>query len=144
MAGWALGEIHDPASAQALQGAVHAASPRVRLAGAWALGQLEDASFVKDVLPLLRDPDPLMRATAAEALGRMKGPRVGAALIGALTDRNTAVRRAAGSALADLNERSAVPPIEGVLLNDPDADARRGSATALGKMWPARALAPLG
>src|SRR5204863_205983 len=32
MAAWALGEIHDPASAPALQGAVHAASPRLRLA----------------------------------------------------------------------------------------------------------------
>jgi len=108
MAAWALGEIQDPASAPALQGAVHSPSPRVRLASAWALGRFEDASYTKDVLPLLRDVDPVMRATAAEALGRMKGPRVGAALVGALTDRNDAVRRAAVSALADLNERSAV------------------------------------
>src|SRR3989441_2844763 len=96
MAAWALGEIQDPASAPALQGAVHTASPRVRLASAWALGQFEDASFAKDVLPLLRETDPVMRATAAEALGRMKSPRVGAALVGALSDRNDAVRRAGG------------------------------------------------
>ncbi|HKE92084.1 MAG TPA: HEAT repeat domain-containing protein, partial [Gemmatimonadales bacterium] len=38
MAAWALGEIQDPASAPALQAAVHAPSPRVRLASAWALG----------------------------------------------------------------------------------------------------------
>ena len=70
MAAWALGEIQDPASAPALQGAVHGSSPRVRLASAWALGQFEDASFAKDVLPLLRETDPVMRATAAEALGQ--------------------------------------------------------------------------
>jgi len=143
MAAWALGEIQDPASAPALQGAVHAASPRVRLAAAWALGQFEDASYAKDVLPLLRDTDPVMRATAAEALGRMKSPRVGAALVGALTDRNDAVRRAAVSALADMEERSAVGPLEGLLLNDPDAEVRRESASALGNLSLARSLEPL-
>src|SRR5207244_11849153 len=64
MAAWALGEIEDPASAPALQGAVHSPSPRVRLASAWALGRFEDASYTKDVLPLLRDVDPVMLATA--------------------------------------------------------------------------------
>src|SRR5207237_10183532 len=106
MAAWALGEIQDPASAPALQGAVHSPSPRVRLASAWALGRFEDASYAKDVLPRLRDVDPVVRATAAVALARVQGPSVGAAMVGALTDRNDAVRRAAVSALADLNERS--------------------------------------
>ncbi len=143
MAAWALGEIQDPASAPALQAAVHSPSPRVRLASAWALGQLEDASYAKDVLPLLRDVDPVMRATAAAALGQMKSPRVGAALMGALTDRNDAVRLAAVSALGDLNERSAAAPIEGLLLNDPDADVRRECASALGSLSLARSLEPL-
>ncbi len=143
MAAWALGEIQDPASAPALQGAVHSTSPRVRLASAWALGQFEDASYAKDVLPLLRDADPVTRATAAEALGRMKSPRVGAALVGALTDRNDAVRRAAVSALADLHERSAVAPLEGLLLNDPDAEVRRECASALGNLSLGRSLDPL-
>jgi len=143
MAAWALGEIQDPASARALQGAVHSPSPRVRLASAWALGQFEDAGYAKDVLPLLRDTDPVMRATAAEALGRMKSPRVGAALVGALTDRTDAVRRAAVSALADLHERSAVAPIELLLLNDPDPEVRRQCARALGELSLARSVEPL-
>jgi HEAT repeat protein len=143
MAAWALGEIQDPASASALQGAVHAPSPRVRLASAWALGQFEDASFAKDVLPLLRDSDPIMRATGAEALGRMKSPRVGAALVGALTDRNDAVRRAAVGALAEMHERSAVTQLEGLLLNDPDPEVRRACARALGELSAARSLDPL-
>ncbi len=84
-----------------------------------------------------------MRATAAEALGRMKSPRVGAALVGALTDRNDAVRRAAVSALADLHEQSAVAPIEGLLLNDPDPEVRRECAGALGELSLARSLEPL-
>jgi HEAT repeat protein len=143
MAAWALGEIEDPASAPALQAAVHAQSPRVRLASAWALGQFEDATYAKDVLPLLRDADPVMRATAAEALGKMKSPRVGAALVGALTDRNDAVRRAAVHALADMHEQSAVAPIEGLLLNDPDPDVRRECASALGNISLGRSLEPL-
>src|SRR5207247_92138 len=89
------------------------------------------------------DGDPVMRATAAEALGRMKSPRVGAALVGALTDRNDAVRRAAVSALADMEERSAVGPIEGLLLNDPNAEVRRESASALGNLSLARSIEPL-
>ena len=140
MAAWALGEIQDPAAAPALQTAVHAASPRVRLASAWALGQFEDAAFAKDVLPLLRDTDPVMRATAAEALGRMKGPRVGAALVGALTDRTAAVRLAAVRALADVHERSAVAPLEGMLLGDGDLEVQRESARALGELRAARSL----
>ena len=143
MAAWALGEIQDPAAAQALVASVHAPSPRVRMASAWALGQLEDASYAKDVLPLLRDTDATMRATAAEALGRMKSPRVGAALVGALTDRTAAVRRAAVSALSDLHEQSAVAPIEQLLLNDADPDVRRQCASALGELSLARSVEPL-
>jgi len=140
MAAWALGEIRDPASAPALQGAVHASPPRVRLASAWALGQFEDASFAKDVLPLLRETDPVLRATAAEALGRMKSPRVGAALVGALDDRTAAVRRAAVRALADLHEQSAVAPLERLLLNDPDPEVQRECARALGDLHASRSL----
>jgi len=143
MAAWALGEILDPASAPALQGATRSTSPRVRLASIWALGRYEDASYAKDVLPFLRDADPIMRATAAEALGQMKSPRVGAALVGALTDRNDAVRRAAVSALSDMEERSAVGPLEGLLLNDSDPEVRRECASALGNLSLARSLEPL-
>ena len=143
MAAWALGEIQDPAAAPALQNGVHSASPRVRLASVWALGQFEDASYAKDVVPFLRDADAAMRATAAQALGQMKGPRVGAALIGVLTDKNDAVRRAAVNALGDMEERGAVAPIEGLLLNDADADVRRECANALGNFSLARSLDPL-
>jgi len=125
MAAWALGEIQDPASGPALQTAVHSTSARVRLASAWALGQFEDASFAKDVMPLLRDVDPVMRAIAAEALGQMKGPRVSLALVGSLTDRSAAVRRTVANALGNMHEQSAVAPLEGLLLNDPDPDVRR-------------------
>src|SRR2546430_11545808 len=45
--------------------------------------------------------------------------------------------------LADLNERSAVAPIEGLLLNDPDPEVRRECASALGNLSLARALEPL-
>jgi HEAT repeat protein len=143
MAAWALGEIQDPSAGAALQNALHATSPRVRLAAVWALGKFEDASYAKDVLPFLRDGDPVMRATAAEALGEMKGPRVGAALVGALTDRNDAVRLAAVSALADLEERSAVGPLEELLSNDSDPRVRRECANALGNLSLARSLEPL-
>src|SRR5436309_1577020 len=143
MAAWALGEIHDPAAAQALQTALRSASPRVRLASVWALGQFEDAGYAKDVVPLLRDADPVMRATAAEALGQMKSPRVGSALVGALTDRNDAVRRAAVGALADLHERSAVAPLERLLVNDPDPEVQRECARALGELRASRSLDPL-
>jgi HEAT repeat protein len=143
MAAWALGEIQDPASAAALQTALHAASPRLRLASVWALGRFEDASYAKDVLPFMRDADPVMRATAAEALGQMKSARTGAALVGALTDRNDAVRQAAVRALSDMEERSAVGPLEGLLLNDADPEVRRECANALGNFSQARSLDPL-
>lgn len=138
MAAWALGELQDPASQRALVQAVHSASPRVRLAGVWALGELQDPSVAGEVLPMLRDGDPVMRATAAEALGEMKSPRTGAALVGSLTDRIPDVRRAAVRALDDLRERSAIPALEGMVVNDPDPDTRRAAAEALGDFSAAR------
>ena len=84
-----------------------------------------------------------MRATAAEALGEMKSPRTGAALVGSLTDRIPNVRRAAVRALDDLRERSAIPALEGMVVNDPDPDTRRAAAEALGDFSAARSLDPL-
>src|SRR5205814_10320783 len=52
-------------------------------------------------------------------------------------------RRAAGGALAGLRERSAVAPLEGLLVNDADADVRRACAHALGDLSEARSLDPL-
>src|SRR5207248_1695216 len=115
MAAWALGEIQDPASAPALQGAVHSPSPRVRLASAWALGRFEDASYAKDVLPLLRDVDPVMRATAAEALG----------------DEEVDVRREAASAIGDLDEVTKAPAALVHATTSPDLDLRRHATKAL-------------
>lgn len=143
MAAWALGELQDPASERALIEAVHSTVPRVRLAGVWALGELQDAGAAKEVVPLLRDTDPAMRAVAAEALGEMKSPRTGAALVAALTDRVTPVRLAAVRALSDLRERSAIPALEGMVVNDPDAEIRRSAAGALGELSAARSLDPL-
>src|SRR3989442_13264918 len=73
----------------------------------------------------------------------MRSPRVGAALVGALTDRNDAVRRAAVRALAELHERSAVGPLEGLLLNDPDSEVRRECARAPGDLPASPSLDPL-
>lgn len=143
MAAWALGELQDPASERALIEAVHSNAPRVRLAGVWALGELQDASAANEVVPMLRDPDAAMRATAAEALGEMKSPRTGAALVGALTDRSASVREAAVRSLSDLRERSAIPALEGLVVNDPDPDIRRAAAGALGDFSAARSLDPL-
>jgi HEAT repeat protein len=143
MAAWALGELQDPASEQALIEAVHSTAPRVRLAGVWALGELQDASAAREVVPMLRDPDSAMRATAAEALGEMKSARTGAALVGALTDRAASVREAAVRALDDLREHSAIPALEGMVLNDPDPDIRRAAANALGDFSASRSLEPL-
>src|SRR5207302_1466 len=139
------GTITDPRAVSLLVATLGTENPCVRRVAAKLLGrsvvtaavlrgQFEDASFAKDVLPLLRETDPVMRATAAEALGRMKSPRVGAALVGALKDRTAAVRRAAVRALADLHERSAVAPLEGLLRNDPDREVQRECARALGEL----------
>src|SRR2546427_10449416 len=45
-------------------------------------------------------------------------------------------------ALAELHERSAVGPLEGLLLNDPDSEVRRECARALGDLHASRSLDP--
>src|SRR5207237_6527639 len=76
MAAWALGEMHDPASAQALRGAVQASSPPVPLPPPWPPAHPDAPSLPHAVLPLLRHPAPAMRATAPPPPARPTRPPV--------------------------------------------------------------------
>src|SRR5207248_2197414 len=124
------GRITDPRAVSLLVATLGSDNQCVRRVAAKLLGHSAVSANVLG--SLLENASPRIRESAAYAAG-----------VGELTDRNDAGRRAAVSALADLNERSAAAPIEGLLLNDPDPDVRRECASALGNLSLARSLEPL-
>src|SRR5947208_2534613 len=124
------GTISDPRAVALLVATLGTDNPCVRRVAAKLLGRSTVSAAV--LRGLFDNPTPRIRESAAFAAG-----------VGALSDRNDAVRRAAVRALADLHERSAVAPLEGLLLNDSDPEVRRESASALGNLSAARSLDPL-
>jgi len=103
----------------------------IRMAAADALAPLKDPQAVEPLVGLLKDESAGVRRAAVAALGARDGLRVVEPLIGALQDPNPDVQAAAATAVYRR------------LMTDPDADARRATATALGRIRDAYAVEPL-
>lgn len=96
--------------------------PEVKIAAADALGPLGDPMAVEPLAVLINDEDPGVRRAAVRALSARGGVRVVEPLIAALQDRDPGVRGVAAQAVYRR------------LMTDPDQDARRETATALGRI----------
>jgi HEAT repeat protein len=103
----------------------------VRIAAAEALAPIKDGLAVEPLVATLADEDPGVRRACIRALAARGGLRVVEPLVGALNDPDPDVRAAASQA------------VYRHLMADPDQDARRATATALGKSGTADAVAPL-
>src|SRR5207302_1188845 len=150
------GTITDPRAVSLLVATLGTENPCVRRVAAKLLGRSVVTAAV--LRGLLDNPAPRIRESAAFAAGvgerretraalehqladTATGPAAMAAwALGELKDRTAAVRRAAVRALADLHERSAVAPLEGLLRNDPDREVQRECARALGELHAASSL----
>lgn len=109
MAAWALGEIQDPASVEALSRSARSSDPRLRIAAVWALGEIEDPKSVADITAALRDTNPTLRAIAARALGNIGARASAEPLAAALSDSEAEVRYSAAAAIGDLDDLHAAP-----------------------------------
>jgi HEAT repeat protein len=96
--------------------------PAVKIAAADALGPLGDPMAVEPLAVLITDEDPGVRRAAIRALSARGGVRVVEPLILALQDRDPGVRGVAAQAIYRR------------MMTDPDQDARRETATALGRI----------
>jgi hypothetical protein len=103
----------------------------VRVAAADALGPLRDSIAVRPLTALLRDDNVEVRRAAVRALAARGGGLVIEPLIAALEDRDPGVRSTAASAVYRR------------LMTDPDQEARRDTAAALGRIRAADAVEPL-
>ena len=124
--------------------------------------QLEAKRDTQGLIKALAFKDPAIRRAAAEALAPLKDPQAVEPLVGLLKDENSGVRRAAVAALAARGGFRVVEPLVGALedldpdvrvtaatavyrrlMTDPDAEARRATAAALGRIRDAAAVEPL-
>jgi HEAT repeat protein len=105
--------------------------PEIKAAAADALGPLRDPLAVEALAGLMIDEDVRVRRAAVRALSARGGVRVVGPLIAALQDDDQGVR--------DI----AAPAVYRRLMTDADQDARRETATALGRVKAADATEPL-
>jgi HEAT repeat protein len=96
--------------------------PAIRKAAVEALAPLKDPSAVEPLAGLLKDDNPGVRRAAVAALAARGGSRVVEPLIGALADFDADIRSAAATAVYRR------------LMTDPDAEARRATSAALGRI----------
>ena len=103
----------------------------VRIAAADALGPIRDPIAVEPLTALIGDQDAGVRRAAVRALSARGGVRVVEPLMAALKDPDPEVRAVAAQAVYRR------------LMTDPDQDARKMTATALGRLKAADAVEPL-
>jgi HEAT repeat protein len=103
----------------------------IRMAAADALAPLKEPLAVEPLVGLLSDEHPGVRRAAVAALSARGGFRVVEPLVSALEDRDPDVRAIASTAVYRR------------LLTDPDQDARRATAAALGRIRDPGAVEPL-
>ena len=105
--------------------------PAIRLAAAEALGPLKDSLAVEPLVGLLKDDNAAVRRASVAALAARGGFRVVDPLVSALEDLHPDVRATAATAVYRR------------LMTDADADTRRATAAALGRLRVPDAVEPL-
>ncbi|HEX7490657.1 MAG TPA: HEAT repeat domain-containing protein [Candidatus Limnocylindrales bacterium] len=124
--------------------------------------QLEAKRDAQGLIKALSYKDAAIRTAAADALGPLKDPLAVEPLVGLLKDENAGVRRAAVAALAARGGHRVVEPLVASLedtnfdvrataatavyrrlMTDADAETRRNTASALGRLRIADAVEPL-
>ena len=117
--------------AQGLIKALSFKDAAIRLAAAQALAPLRDPLAVEPLTALLGDESPGVRRAAVAALSARGGFRVVEPLVSALEDRDPDVRATAATAVYRR------------LMTDADAETRRATSAALGRIRAVEAVEPL-
>ena len=102
----------------------------VRQAAAYALGDVPDRRAVAPLIASLGDPHEAVRLSAAAALGKIGDTTAVEPLIARLSDGDSKVRRMAASALGKLRDERALPELERVAREDPEAAENATKAIA--------------
>ena len=125
-----LGKTGETRAVELLIGALADEQPRVRSRAAHALGRIGHSSAVEPLTVVLKDAAPNVRINALHALGKF-GESAAAALISALGDPAASVRRHAIAALEKTGSRRAIPELEKIARDEPDASVRQAAKRVL-------------
>lgn len=135
-----LGEARLPGTrAHLREGALRAATPRVKAQIVRALGDSGEQAAVGPLLELVREPHRLVRVETLEALGRLRSRRALPVIQVFLRDPDWHVRDAAARALGHLGLAQALPALRRCL-KDPAPRVVESAAGALGRIDDSRAV----
>jgi HEAT repeat protein len=127
---WALGNIGDRSSADALAGALSDANPEIRKRAAWALGNTDLRHAPSQLIAMLSDKDAEMREVTAWALYQIEDPAAIPGLQAALAhESDKQLQMNYIRALAAVGEKS-VDALKG-LLESKDPEIRSIAVRAL-------------
>ena len=127
-----LGKTGEVGAVDLLIGALKDEHPRVRSRAAHALGRIGSPSAVKPLTVVLKDLAPNVRINALHALGKFGEST--AALTSALADPTTSVRRHAITVLERTGNKGAIPQLEKMARDEPDASVRQAADRTLKKL----------
>jgi HEAT repeat protein len=142
----ALGGLEDPTLATSVaQLLLKDKSVFVRKSAAYALGRLHSQAGTPALVAALKDKNIEVRGAAAVAIGEYADEQAIEPLSHALTDKSEFVRAQSARALG-VNGRAArraIPNLIRLLTSDPDLEAKRHAAWALGEIGDPSALPAL-
>jgi len=130
---YALVEMGDPETAEALIPLLRDGEPEDRRAAAYATGRLAPSFGGEVLMAALEDPQPEVRQAAASALAALGGAEAVPSLLRHMTDATQAVRMSAESALLRLAETEGAEPFLTALSSE-DTRERTGSAKVAGSL----------
>ena len=139
-----LGDLGDPAAADALIARLKDAIVPVRVAAATSLGKIKTAKVVDPLCALLADPSEQVAVAAAHSLGGLADPKSLEALKKAATNhaKRPALYEAAAKALAKMKDPRVIPVLIG-LLTSPNDNVRYAAVDALGRLRAKDAVNPV-
>jgi len=130
-----LAHCRDARATRILLDMVKNTEAHARWAATQALHQLDGPEVVAALVGLLKDADDAVRRGAVEALQGKKDPAAIDPLIAALKDADVKVRMGAITNLTELQAKHALPALQALAKDDPDATVRsmaREATTVIG------------
>ena len=130
----ALGRIGAADGIQPVASLLNESNWQIRLAAVQALGRMGTEAVILPLLTMMRDTTIQVREAAAQALQNLREPETVGILTAALNGADAWTRCSLARATGEIGDRSTIPLLERLALEDDDVKVRLSAAQGLAKM----------